>query len=66
MQWQAAEAFLGLEHRDGGARPFVDQMLEYLTLSQSTSFKADGGYILTCRSQHASQQHRFLTKQSSL
>ena len=31
MQWQAAEAFLGLEHRDGGARPFVDQMLEYLT-----------------------------------
>jgi len=38
VQWQAAEASLGLEHRDGGTRPFVDQMLEYLTLSQSTSF----------------------------
>lgn len=66
MQWQAAEAFLGSEHRDGGARPFVDQMLEYPTLSQSTSFKADGGYFLICRSQHASQQDRFLTKQASL
>ena len=29
-----------------GARPSVDQMLESPTLSQSTSFKADGGYIL--------------------